>query len=127
MLLDTHLLIWSAIDSPSLPLEARRLLTEPESELRFSAASIWEVAIKHALGREDFCLDPLVLRRGLLEAGFTELAVTGRHAAGVALLPKIHREPFDRLLVAQAVAEGITLLTSDRLVASYPGPIRLLE
>ena len=127
MLLDTHLLIWAAIDSPDLPREARRLLTEPESELRFSAASIWEVAIKHALGRKDFCLDPHVLRRGLLESGFTELAVTGRHAAGVALLPRIHREPFDRVLVAQAIAEGITLLTSDRLVASYPGPIRLLE
>ena len=127
MLIDTHLLIWAAIDSPDLPREARRLLTEPESELRFSAASTWEVAIKHALGRKDFCLDPHVLRRGLLESGFTELAVTGRHAAGVALLPRIHREPFDRVLVAQAVAEGITLLTSDRLVASYPGPIRLLE
>lgn len=100
---------------------------EPESELQFSAASIWEVAIKHALGREEFRLDPHVLRRGLLEVGFTELAVTGRHAAGVALLPRIHREPFDRILVAQAVAEGIALLTSDRLVASYPGPVRLLE
>ena len=124
LLLDTHLLVWSAVDAPMLPLAARRLLHEPESELLFSAASIWEVAIKHGLRRPDFPLDPRVLRRGLLEVGYTELPVTGAHAAAVDLLPPIHRDPFDRLLVAQAQVEGLTLLTADEVVARYPGPIR---
>ena len=124
LLLDTHLLVWSAIDSPMLSPKVRRLLHEPETELRFSAASIWEVAIKHGLRRADFPLDPRVLRRGLLEVGYNELAVTGAHAAAVDLLPRIHRDPFDRLLVAQAQVEGITLLTADETVARYPGPVR---
>ena len=124
LLLDTHLLVWSAVDSPMLPAEARRLIDEPEAELLFSAASIWEVAIKHGLRRTDFPLDPRVLRRGLLEVGYTELAVNGVHAAAVDVLPPIHRDPFDRLLVAQAQVEGITLLTADETVARYPGPVR---
>ncbi len=123
-LLDTHLLVWSAVDSPMLPLAVRRLLQEPKSELAFSAASIWEVAIKHGLRRRDFSLDPRVLRRGLLEVGYAELPVTGLHAAAVDVLPPIHRDPFDRLLVAQAQAEGVTLLTADETVTRYPGPIR---
>ena len=126
LLLDTHFLVWSAVDSPMLPVEVRRLIEEPESELTFSAASIWEVAIKHGLRRTDFPLDPRLLRRGLLDVGYTELAVTGVHAAAVDLLPPIHRDPFDRLLVAQAQVEGITLLTADRTVARYPGPVRLM-
>jgi len=124
LLLDTHLLVWSAVDSPMLPAEARRLIEEPEAQLTFSAASIWEVAIKHGLRRSDFPLDPRVLRRGLLEVGYTELAVNGVHAAAVDLLPPIHRDPFDRLLVAQAQVEGLTLLTADEMVARYPGPVR---
>lgn len=124
LLLDTHLLVWSAVDSPMLPVEARRLIEEPESELTFSAASIWEVAIKHGLRGSDFPLDPRVLRRGLLEVGYTELAVNGVHAAAVDLLPPIHRDPFDRLLVAQAQVEGVTLLTADETVARYPGLVR---
>ena len=124
MLLDTHLLLWSAVDSPKLPAEVRRLLDEPAPDIRFSAASIWEVAIKRGLDRADFALDPQVLRRGLLEVGYAELPVTGLHAAAVARLPPIHRDPFDRLLVAQAQVEGIVLLTADKLVASYPGPVR---
>lgn len=124
LLLDTHLLVWSAVDSPMLPAEARRLIEEPETQLTFSAASIWEVAIKHGLRRSDFPLDPRVLRRGLLEVGYTELAVNGVHAAAVDLLPPIHRDSFDRLLVAQAQVEGLTLLTADEMVARYPGPVR---
>lgn len=123
-LLDTHLLVWSAVDSPMLPAEARRLIEEPEAELTFSAASIWEVAIKHGLRRSDFPLDPRILRRGLLEVGYTELTVNGVHAAAVDVLPPIHRDPFDRLLVAQAQVEGLTLLTADETVARYPGPVR---
>lgn len=124
LLLDTHLLVWSAVDSPMLPAEVRQLIEEPEAQLTFSAASIWEVAIKHGLRRSDFALDPRVLRRGLLEVGYTELVVNGVHAAAVDLLPPIHRDPFDRLLVAQAQVEGLTLLTADEMVARYPGPVR---
>ena len=92
----------------------------------FSAVSLWEVAIKRGLGRADFQVDPRVLRRGLLENDYVELAVTGAHAVAVDLLPPIHKDPFDRLLIAQAGVEGLTLVTADRTVARYPGPIRLL-
>ena len=91
----------------------------------YSAASLWEVAIKKGLGREDFRVDPRVLRRGLLEHDYTELVVTGAHAVAVDTLPRIHKDPFDRLLVAQAQIEGITLLTVDEVVGRYPGPIQL--
>ena len=91
-----------------------------------SAASLWEIAIKSGLGRPDFHVDPRLLRRGLLENGYDELAVSGDHATAVDLLPPIHKDPFDRILVAQAQIEGITLLTTDDFVARYPGPIRML-
>ena len=107
-----------------LPPDARALIEGPETELVFSAASIWEVAIKNALGRDDFRVDPRLLRRRLLENGYAELAVTSAHAAVVDLLPPINKDPFDRILVAQAQVEGIILLTADARVARYPGPIR---
>ena len=90
-----------------------------------SVASLWEVAIKSGLGRTDFSVDPRLLRRGLLENGYVELDVTGAHATAVDLLPPIHNDPFDRILVAQAQIEGITLLTTDEIIASYPGPIQM--
>lgn len=124
LLLDTHLLLWAAGEPERLSSEARALLEAPENELLFSAASLWEVAIKSTLGREDFRVDAGVLRRGLVENGYLELAVAGEHAVAVANLPHLRKDPFDRLLVAQAQVEGITLLTSDPFVADYPGPIR---
>ncbi len=99
-------------------------MNDADNELFFSAASIWEVAIKTGKGRADFQVDARRLRRGLIENGYAEIAVTGEHAVGVALLPPVHKDPFDRLLVAQAIAEGVVLLTADPIVASYPGPIR---
>ena len=123
-LLDTHLLLWAAGEPERLPPEARALLDSPEHELVFSAASLWEVAIKSGLGRQDFKVDASVLRRGLIENGYVELPIAGEHVVAVAALPTLHRDPFDRLLVAQAQAEGITLLTSDPVVAGYPGPVR---
>lgn len=123
-LLDTHLLLWAAAEPERLPEAARRLLDAPEHELVFSAASLWEITIKTGLGRDDFRLDPAVLRRGLIDNGYLELPVTGEHAVAVASLPALHRDPFDRLLVSQAQVEGITLLTCDAAVAAYPGPIR---
>lgn len=124
LLLDTHLLIWAAIDSHRLSAKARKLLADPVNELLYSAASLWEISIKHGLGRADFQVDARVLRRGLLDNGYQELPITGAHAVAIESLPPIHKDPFDRILVAQATVEGITLLTSDVLVAKYPGPIR---
>ncbi len=123
-LLDTHLLLWAAAAPERLPLAARDLMQDSGNELLFSAASLWEVAIKSGLGRDDFTLAPAVLRRGLLDNGYTELAIASEHAVATATLPSLHRDPFDRMLIAQAQVEGITLLTSDRIVAQYPGPIR---
>ena len=124
VLLDTHVLLWAAGVPERLPRQARAIIEATETELVFSAASLWEVAIKNGLRREDFRVDARLLRRRLLENGYTELAVTGAHAVVVDLLPPINRDPFDRILVAQAQVEGILLVTADALVARYPGPIR---
>jgi PIN domain nuclease of toxin-antitoxin system len=99
------------------------LLNNPDHDLLFSAASLWEVTIKRGLGRDDFRVDPRLLRRGLLDNGYGELAITSEHAIAVDLLPPIHKDPFDRMLLAQAMVEGIALLTSDPLLARYPGPV----
>lgn len=107
-----------------MPPEAARLIDDTENEPMFSVVSLWEVAIKSALGRPDFSVDPRLLRRGLLDNGYAELAMIGEHAVAVASLPPLHRDPFDRLLVAQSLVEGVQLLTSDRALARYPGPIR---
>jgi PIN domain nuclease of toxin-antitoxin system len=100
------------------------LLADPRNEPMFSSASLWEIAIKSGLGRDDFQVDARLLRRGLLDNGYGELPVTSEHAVAIDGLPPIHKDPFDRLLVAQSMVEGITLLTSDPLVAQYPAPVR---
>ncbi len=124
LLLDTHILLWAAGSPERLPPDSVALIEDPRSVLHFSAASIWEVVIKNGLGRDDFQVDPHLLRRGLVENGYHELAVTSQHTLSVAHLPPIHKDPFDRILVAQAEFEGYLLLTVDALVAQYPGPIR---
>jgi PIN domain nuclease of toxin-antitoxin system len=124
LLLDTHLLLWAANEPKRLPKAARVLIEDLENELLFSAASLWEITIKRSLGREDFRVDARVLRRGLLDNGYIELPITSEHAVNVDHLPPIHKDPFDRILVAQATVEGITLLTDDRKLVDYPGPIR---
>lgn len=124
LLIDTHLLLWSAGQSARLSPQARSLIGDLDNELLFSAASLWEIAIKAGLGRRDFRVDATRLRRGLLINGYGELAVTGEHAVAVTGLPAIHRDPFDRLLLAQSIVEGITLLTSDAVIAQYPAPVR---
>ena len=124
LLLDTHLLLWAAGPSPRLSSQARRLIEDPGNELLASAASLWEIAIKSALRRPNFPVNASLFRRNLLNNGYEELAVTGEHAVAVANLPPLHRDPFDRILVAQSVVEGITLLTTDPLVAQYPAPVR---
>lgn len=126
LLLDTHLLLWAAYDPEQLSVEAVSLIEDRSHTLVFSAASIWEVAIKAGLGREDFVADARVLRRALLEADYQELAITGAHTSGISDLAPLHKDPFDRLLVAQARYEGITLLTSDQAVGKYGPPVRLV-
>ena len=124
LLLDTHLLLWAAGQPERIPTGARTLLDDPRNELLFSAASLWEVAIKRGLGRADFRADPRLLRRGLLDNGYGELPITSEHAVAADGLPAIHKDPFDRILVAQSIVEGIALLTADPVVAQYTGPIR---
>ena len=101
-----------------------RGLTTLTNELFFSAASLWEISIKHCLGRAEFQADPQVLRRALFNNGYHEIVVSSMHAAAIATLLPIHKDPFDRMLVAQAIAEGITQLTYDSAVAQYKGPIK---
>ena len=124
LLLDTHILLWAANEPERLSAQATTLLEDPDNELLFSAASLWEVSIKNGLGRDDFKVDTRLLRRGLLDNGYMELPITSAHAVFVESLPPIHKDPFDRILIAQATAEGITLVTADATVAKYPGPIR---
>ena len=123
LLLDTHLLLWAAGEPDRLSVRARSLMEDQDNALVFSAASLWEITIKAGLGRADFQIDPHLLRRGLIENGYEELPVTGQHAIAVGQLPDVHRDPFDRILVAQATVEGLLLLTHDPLVQAYPGPI----
>ena len=124
LLLDTHLIIWAGWTPRRISSAARSLISSPDNELIFSAASLWEIAIKQGLGKDDFEVDARVLRRNLLDNGYNELPVVGDHAVAIRSLPLIHKDPFDRILVAQATVEGITLLTADPIVARYPGPIR---
>lgn len=124
LLLDTHLLLWAAGLPDRLPAEAAALIADPGNEPLFSPASLWEIAIKRGLGRDDFQVDPRLLRRGLLDNGYAELPILGEHAVAVDGLPALHKDPFDRLLVAQAQVEGVTLLTANPVVARYSGPIR---
>jgi PIN domain nuclease of toxin-antitoxin system len=124
ILLDTHLLVWAAWTPRRISSAARLLIGSIDNELIFSAASLWELAIKQALGKDDFEVDARVLQRSLLDNGYSEMPVTGAHAVAIRALPPIHKDPFDRLLIAQATVEGITLLTADPIMARYPGPIR---
>jgi PIN domain nuclease of toxin-antitoxin system len=126
LLLDTHIVMWAARDSPRLSAEAAALILDTANDLAFSVASLWEISIKAALGRADFQIDIRSLRRRLLAEGYREYTIEGEHAAVAASLPLLHKDPFDRMLVAQAVIEGVVLLTSDPVVARYPGPIRLV-
>jgi PIN domain nuclease of toxin-antitoxin system len=126
LLLDTHLLIWGGYQPSRLSAAAATLIDDRSNEVFFSAASIWEIAIKAGLARADFAVDPPALRAGLLAQEYQEVPVTGGHALAVAALPLQHRDPFDRILVAQAACEGLCLLTVDARLTRYPGHIRLV-
>ena len=125
-LFDTHLLLWSAAGDPRLSRGAARLLTDGVSQRLFSPISLAEVAIKYAKRRADFSFPPGALHAGLLANGFHELPLTSRHSAALLDLPDLHGDPFDRLLVAQAIAEGLTLVTSDALLGRYSGRVMVV-
>ena len=126
ILLDTHFILWTLLEQARLTPKARAYIDDPENEPVFSTASLWEIAIKRALGTPKFQADPRVLRTTMLAAGYIELPVLGDHAVAIAGLPPIHKDPFDRLLIAQSSVEGILFLTADRMIARYPGPIQLM-
>ena len=120
LLLDTHVVLWAATDSPRLTPRARALLQSTENTLVVSAATHWEISIKNSLVRPDFDVDLVSLRSGLQANGYVDLPVTAAHAAVLAGLPDLHRDPFDRMLVAQALSEGLTLVTADDRILDYP-------
>ncbi|MCP9878644.1 type II toxin-antitoxin system VapC family toxin [Cyanobium sp. A1C-AMD] len=126
MLLDTHLLVWAMGSPERLSAALAAMLQDPASTPVFSVASLWELVIKQALGRPDFRVEPALLRRALLDGGWQELPIQAHHALAVASLPLLHRDPFDRLLLAQASADGLLLITADQQLAAYPGPVRLM-
>jgi PIN domain nuclease of toxin-antitoxin system len=123
-LLDTHLLLWIAEESEKLSEAARSLIQDPENQLLFSAASFWEIAIKQGLKRDDFQVNSHLLKRGLLDNGYVELPITTEHTFIIENLPPYHKDPFDRILVAQSIAEGITLLTADSVLIQYGSTVK---
>jgi PIN domain nuclease of toxin-antitoxin system len=126
LLLDTHLLLWAMADPDRLDSVTRTALEDPENEVLFSAASVWEIAIKSRLGRTDFAFRPQQILQAAQEAGFVELPVRARAATLVADLPLHHRDPFDRLLIAQAISEPVRLYTADPLLPPYSELVTLV-
>ncbi len=123
LLLDTHVLLWALMARRRLPKRLLAALADRETEVLFSAINIWEIAIKRALGRPAFAFGPDDVLDAALDAGFTELPVKAAHAARSGDLPPLHADPFDRLLVAQALCEPARLVTADTVIQRYPAPI----
>ncbi len=123
LLLDTHILLWAAYMPDQLSSKARSMIADPANSLYFSVASLWEVAIKASLGRDDFQVDVAELRLGLIANDYTELEIESAHVLRVPTLPPIHADPFDRILVAQAMAEGFVLVSNDAKLKVYGGPV----
>lgn len=124
LLVDTQLLVWMGYAPQRLASSLVTELVDRKRDIRYSVVSLWEVAIKASLGRDDFQVNPLALRKGLLEQGFKELTIQADHVLTVQHLPRIHRDPFDRLLVAQAIREGLSLLSADRTLLGYGEAVR---
>ena len=126
VLLDTHIALWAITDDPRLSAAARACITEPVNEIAVSAAVIWEIAIKHALGKEGMPIAAPEAYHWFLASGYRELAITAQHAVTVGSLPPIHTDPFDRILVAQALSEPMRLLTHDERIARYSDTVILV-
>lgn len=126
LLLDTNLLLWALATPERLDAATRAALEDPANEVLFSAASLWEIAIKASLDRSDFAFDPEQILRAALDTGFVELPVRSSAAIRVAELPPHHRDPFDRLLVAQAISEPLRFYTADPLLPPYSELVTLV-
>lgn len=124
LLLDTHVLLWWLLDDRRLPRRARGLIESPDAQVQASVVSLWETSIKAALKRA--AADPLELYRAIVESGFGILPVGPLHAIGVAALPAHHGDPFDRMLIAQAIAERLTLVTHDKALSAYDTAVLLV-
>jgi PIN domain nuclease of toxin-antitoxin system len=125
-LLDTHLLLWISTNPKRLSQAALSIIENIDNELFYSAGSLWEIVIKNSLGRDDFSVDTHQIRRGLIDNGYQELPITSEHTMFIAHLPPLHKDPFDRLMIAQATVEGMCLLTTDKTIAEYAGPVKLI-
>jgi PIN domain nuclease of toxin-antitoxin system len=121
LLPDTQMLLWAADEPGRLSRSATEMLEDGANQVYFSLVSVWETSIKFSLGRSEFTMPPKVLRDSLLRFGFLELPIASEHVIAVSQLPNVHRDPFDRLLVAQAKVEGLVLMTTDKKMAQY-GP-----
>ncbi len=126
LLLDTHIILWALTDDPRLSIRVRELLLDPHHDVFFSAASVWEIAIKRTLRRVDMPLSAEEALKLFHDAGYEELSISSTHAALVETLPQIHADPFDRLLVAQALSEPMRLITHDQIIARYSNTIMLI-
>lgn len=125
LLLDTLILLWAA--AGTLPPKALSYITDEANELYFSSASIWEIIMKERFSRDDFFVNPHSLHHGLITNGYQELRIAAKHALAVHSLPEIHNDPFDRILIAQAVTEGLHLITADAKVSAYAAPIIFVQ
>jgi PIN domain nuclease of toxin-antitoxin system len=125
-LFDTNILLWAVNEPRKLAPEAARLVDDPASDRVYSVTSLWETAIKSGRGRPDFDADAALLRHALLDGGCREIVINAEHALAVRTLPPLHRDPFDRMLVAQALVEGLTLVTADRALARYPARVMVV-
>ena len=126
LLLDTHLLIWAASMPERLSSAAFKLMEQPQHQFHFSGLSLWEIKLKRGPGQPGFIVDFSLLHRGLIENSYTELVIKSSHSLALDQLPPIYKDSFDRMLVTQVVFGGMLLLTSDAVVAKYPGSIRLV-
>ena len=123
LLLDTHILLWAASEPQKLPVKIRQLIEDEENTLFFSAASIWEIVMKNGLGRSDFQIEPRMFRSALMDNGYLEVPITSEHVLFVHELPPLHKDPVDRILVAQSSIEGMAVLTVDQAVIDYGGTV----
>ena len=123
ILLDTNILIWLA--KGMLPPKAGGYIEDSTNTLLFSSVSIWEVAIKYGLRHKGFDIEPSLLHKELLGAGYKELPLNGKHALLISTLPPLHKDPFDRILLAQSIYESVPILTGDKIMAKYPSSVIL--
>ncbi|MBV8048678.1 MAG: type II toxin-antitoxin system VapC family toxin [Paludibacterium sp.] len=124
VLLDTHIALWAIVDDPKLPKAAREMLLRPEVRVYTSTVSLWEIAVKHSLGK--LPISSQYAQSAFNAAGFDSLPILPEHVTRTEELPWIHKDPFDRMLIAQALTEPMRLLTVDSKFGGYPGLIQLL-